>query len=501
MSLIRNKRIIELINEYRRIWALKRMLNLAEWDLAVYMPEKGSKARAEAMAKVEGLIQEAFLDKKFIKLLEKARKEKNLNDYEKGIIRVLSKSVDDYRKLPKELLEEFIKTTSEAHLIWVKAKKDNNFKLFEPYLEKIVALSRRKAKLLGYKKHPYDPLLNEFEEGLTTEETENYFNELKPKLIELIHYIKNSKNYKLEHKLHSEKYDKEKMKELNLKILNYLHGELNDLRLDLSAHPFTAGIAQGDARITTRYEGISFGNCYSSTIHEYGHALYELNGHEDLGFTPTFFASSLILHESQSRFWEKLIGTSKPFLSLFYKDMLKLSKNMKRYSIEEVYRYINLVKPSFIRVDADEVTYHLHIIIRFEIEKGLIEGSINVKDLPKIWNKKYKDYLGIEPKTDSLGVLQDVHWSSGLIGYFPTYSFGTALSLMWKHHMEKELGSLDKLMNNKKGVEKIKAWLKENIHQYGSTYRFRDLVRKSTGENFTPDYLVKYLNEKYRRIY
>ncbi|MFA5259517.1 MAG: carboxypeptidase M32 [Candidatus Pacearchaeota archaeon] len=500
-KLIKHPFIIEILDKYKVIWSLNHLGALGSWDLSVYMPEEGALARGEALGKVATLSQKLFLDKEFTDLIKKADNEKDLNDYERAVIRMLKRSLKYYEKLPPEFIEEFSRVVSKSQIAWKKAKEQDNFSIFEPYLEKIVELTKKKAEYLGYSKHPYDALLDEYEEGLTVEEVEKYFISIKQPLIDLIKYIKNSKKFRKEHELENQEYDVEKMKKLNDKMLNFIHYNMNHIRIDVSSHPFSISLGKGDVRITTRYEGHDFARSYSSTIHEYGHALYEIQSHDDLHYTPIAGGSSLVIHESQSRFWENFIGKSRGFISLMYKDILEVEDKFKNFSIDQIYDYVNLVKPSLIRTESDEVTYHLHIMIRFEIEKALIEGKIKVSDLPKVWNDKYEEYLGIRPTNNREGILQDVHWSQGSIGYFPTYSLGTALSAMWKHHLEKDIGNIEEVLKTKEGIKKIQDWLKENIHQYGSTYMFRDLVKKTTHEEFSSKYLLDYLNKKYKEIY
>ena len=500
-KLIKHKFILEILDKYKVIWSINHVWALANWDLSVYMPEEGATARGEAIGKIATLSQKLFLDKEFIELIEKADREKDLNDYERAIIRMLKRSLKYYEKLPAEFIEEFSRVASESQIAWKNAKEKNDFSIFEPHLEKIVELTKKKAEYLGYLEHPYDALLDEYEEGLTVKEVEKYFDSIKKPLVELIKYIKESKRFKSEHALEKQEYDIEKMKKLTDKMLRFIHYNMNHIRVDVSSHPFSISLGKGDARITTRYEGKDFARSYSSTIHEYGHALYEIQSHDDLHYTPISGGSSLVIHESQSRFWENFIGKSKEFISLMYKDIIEVEDKFKDFSVDEIYDYINLVKPSLIRTEADEVTYHLHVMIRFEIEKALLEGKIKVKDLPKVWNDKYEEYLGIRPSDNRQGILQDVHWSQGYIGYFPTYSLGTALSAMWKHHLEKDLGRIEEILRTKNGIRKIQDWLKENIHQYGSTYTFRDLVKKTTHEDFNSKYLLDYLEKKYKEIY
>ena len=433
-------------------------------------------------------------------LIKKAENEKGLNDYEKAVIRLLNRTLKYYQKLPPEFIEEFTKVTSEAHVAWKNAKEQDNFSIFAPFLEKIVELTRKKAEYLGYEKHPYDALLDEYEEGLTTEESENFFNQIKEPLKNLISYIKKSPKYKEEHELEKYDYDRAKVKAFADFILNHIHYNMKHLRIDISPHPFSEYLGKGDHRITMRFKD-NFAKTYSSTMHEYGHALYGIQTHKDLHYSPIDGGTSLIIHESQSRFWENFIGKSKTFLASIYQEMKKIDPKIEKYSIDEIYYYINLVRPSLIRTEADEVTYHMHIMIRFELEKALIEGKIQVHDLPKIWKEKYEEYLGISPKTDKEGVLQDIHWSGGSIGYFPTYSMGTALSAIWKKHIEKDLGKIDDIVKRKEGIANIQNWLREKIHQHGSTYLYNELLQKSTGENFSAQTLLDYLEKKYKAIY
>ncbi len=498
---ITNSIIKKILEKYRTIWALNHVSALAEWDLKTYMPKQGLEARGEAFAALSALSQKVFLERDFVELIESAKRERELNDYEKGILRLLEKQLKYYSKLPASFLEEYAKATTEGNAAWQRAKKTKNFSIFEPYLKEIIRLSREKADYLGYEQHPYDALLDEYEEGMTVIDVEKYFEYIKPRLMELLDYIKKSLKYEQAHALETEEYDVGLMKKLNNEILAYVHYNEEHLRIDVSPHPFTATIGKGDTRITTRYEGKSFGSSLGSTLHEYGHALYELQSHENLNYTPISRGTSLVIHESQSRFWENFVGRSKAFLSLFYERIKRLGARMPEYKIDDIYLYLNNVKPSLIRVEADELTYHFHIMIRFEIEKMLMEKKIEAKDVPKIWNEKYKEYLGIMPGNDSEGCMQDMHWSDGSFGYFPTYSLGTALSAMWKHHIEKDIGKIDNLLVTKEGIRRMQDWLKERIHQFGSTYTFKELVRKMTGEEFNPKYLIEYLEKKYRNIY
>ena len=499
MKEFQNPTILKILDRYRTLWALGHFSAVAGWDQRTYMPKDGAGARAEAFAKISSLSQKIFLEKEFVSLIKKAQEER-LNDYEKGIVRLLKRDLKIYQKLPPEFIEEFARVTSKAESVWEDAKRKNNFALFEPYLQKIIELSRKKAEYLGYERHPYDALLDEYEEGLTTRQSQEYFSSLKPRLSALFGYIKDSENYSLKNPLKNTDYNLERMKMLSSKIIDVLHGNKNNLRLDIAEHPFTMHLSTGDTRITTRYIEKDFTGTISSNVHEFGHALYDLQCNPNLEYTPVGHPISVVMHESQSRFWENIIGRSKEFIKIFEKDIKSLSPGFSRYSLDDIYRGFNTVRPSLVRTEADEVSYHFHIMLRFELEKEMIEGKITAKELASLWADKYEKYLGIRPKTFSEGILQDVHWSGGSIGYFPTYSMGTAASAIWKERIEKDFKQNIQGMVNEKGFPKIKEWLKNNIHQYGSAYTFNDLLKKK-GIEFSSRPLMKYLEEKYKKLY
>jgi carboxypeptidase Taq len=500
-KVFKNKKVIEILSEYKNIWALSYLSNLADWDMNVYMPEKGADSHGEAMAKASTMIQSFYLDEKFSKLIKEAGEEKNLNDAEKGVVRLLSKALEDFSKFPPEFLEELNKATSVAQGVWAKAKKENDFKSFEPHLEKLVELARKQADYVGYKDHPYDALLDNYEEGLTTKDVERFFDSIRPFLVDLLAHIKKSPKFKKVHPMELEKINLKQAEKLNKKVLKYFGADEKELRLDVSSHPFSQAFVPTHARITTRYADDDIKSTYTAVAHEFGHALYDLQSDPEIGYSPIEGGDSLGLQESQSRFWENFVSRSKIFGEKFYNDIVRCGKELKKYSANDLYEYVNNVAPSLIRVEADEVTYHFHIMIRFEIEKDLIEGKIEVKDLPKIWNTKYKEYLGIEPETDSQGVLQDIHWSCGSFGYFPTYSTGTVLSATWAELIEKDLGSINEIVSSRGGISKIKKWLRKNLHAYGNTYPFNDMVKKATGKEFSTEPWKKYLEAKYKALY
>ena len=489
-----NKTILQILDKYKDLWALSHAGGVLGWDLETYMPEKGAGARGEAMGRLSTISQRLFLDPDFVNLIHKSQTEKGLTDTELGVVRVLTKDLGFYEKVSPKFLEDMALLTSRASIVWREAKTKNDFKLFEPYLTKVFDMNRELAEHLTYKDSPYDALLDQFEEGLTAERVESFFDEVREPLKALLTKITSSKKYFKVHPLVGLKYDKEKMAEFNTKVLKYLWPEFgNNFRLDTSAHPFTTSFSSSDTRITTWYHDTDFARSILAVIHEFGHALYDLQCDKGLEMTPIGGGSSLVIHESQSRFWENFVGRSEEFIKKFLSDMQKVVG--KSITAPEVYSYFNKVSPGNLRVEADEVTYHFHIMLRFEIEKGVIEGSIKVKDIPEIWNAKMEEYLGITPKRDSDGSLQDIHWSMGSVGYFPTYSLGTFLGAEWEQQVEsKKLGMSSESINN------IETTLKNRIHKYGSTYTLEDLLKKNKMK-FDPSVNLKYLTEKYSKIY
>ena len=503
---IKNKKILNLLDYYRNIWALSYLGALAEWDLNTYMPQDAAPHHGEALAKAKSLSQTLFLDKRMQDLLDDALSEANLTPAEKAIVHRINRTLEKNRKLPKELLEEISRVTNKAHVAWAEAKKTNNFKLFSPYLEKIIDLNIRKAEKLGYKNHIYDALIDEFEEGFTNEDVDNYFKSIKPFLLDLLKRIKSSKKYSVSSPLEKEKYKKEELNEILYFILDYFSYNPKRLRLDESPHPFTLGFSSRHARITTHFNA-ELENFYfpiSSTIHEFGHALHALQINPALDFTPLNGEDDLSfgLAESQSRFWENFVGRSYDFLKILYPKLSKLSGNFSKYTLEDFYHHANIVQPSLIRTKADEVTYHFHILIRYEVEKAMLERTVKVNELPELWNSKYKEYLGVDVPNDSKGILQDIHWSMGAIGYFPTYSTGTVLSATWKKLLEKDLNNpIEDLVKTKEGIKKMQDWQRDKIHCYGSMYTFKDLIKLNTGEGFSTEPWKEYLDNKYSKLY
>jgi len=407
----------------------------------------------------------------------------------------MKRDIDYFTKIPPKLLEDMQRTSTEATVVWREARHKSDFKMFSGYLEKIVDLKRQEADKLGYVEHPYNALLDKYEEELTTNDVDRVFSPLASNLKRILSKVQSEGKFPSSHPLESASYDTEAMRRVNQGILKILEMPEKTFRMDVSTHPFTTSMSIDDVRITTRYEGKDFKESVFSTIHESGHAIYELQVDPTLDYTPLARATSTAVHESQSRFWENFIGRSKEFTEVVYPTLKSNLPFISAYNPLDVYRYFCAVRPSPIRVDADELTYNFHIIVRYEIEKQLIGGKIQVSEVPSVWNDSMEKYVGVRPKNDAEGVLQDVHWGGGGFGYFPTYSLGNVIAGMFFHQIKKDFDVKEAVRQG--GLSKIKMWLKEKIHQYGAIYSPKEIQKRLFGEEYNPEWLVRYLEEKY----
>ncbi|MGA2973164.1 MAG: carboxypeptidase M32 [Candidatus Bathyarchaeia archaeon] len=489
----KNTVITEIVEKYKPIWALDHVQSLLEWDMETYMPIGASKSRGFAQAQTALIKQQRMLE--LAGHVSKAEKLGELNDYEKGILRVIKRDLDYYMKIPPKLLEDLRRISTEATVVWREARRKSDFPMFKGYLEKIVDLKKQEAEKLGYIGHPYNALMNLFEEELTTNDVDRVFSPLVPDLKRILNKVVSEGKFPNTHPLESVAYDEAAMRRVNLEALKLLAMPEKTFRMDVSTHPFTTCMSVEDVRITTRYEGKDFKESLFSTIHESGHAIYDLQVDPSLEYTPLSRGNSLGVHESQSRFWENFIGRSKEFTKLVYPTLKANLPFVSGYSEEEIYRYFCAVKPSPIRVDADELTYNFHIVLRYELEKKLIGGEIAVSEAPSLWSDLMEKYVGVRPKDDAHGVLQDVHWSGGGFGYFPTYSLGNVIAGMFFQRIKKDMDTKELVRKGELG--RIKTWLKEKIHNYGATYSPKELQKRLFGEEYNPEWLVKYLEEKY----
>ncbi|MCJ7698303.1 MAG: carboxypeptidase M32 [Thermoplasmata archaeon] len=475
---------------------------LLGWDQMTYMPQKGSGERAEQLSMISRLAHERVISDEFYNHLKKLDELSNtLTEKDRIIVTKLKEDVEKARKVPSAFVEKMSKTTSLAYTAWEEAREKNKFSLFAPHLEKIIELEKQYCDYIKLPGHPYNSLLDDYEEGMTVDILRKEFGALRPQLVEILKKITTSAVYQKQQPVKM-KLGVVQQKELCSILLKQMKLPADRSRLDVSTHPFTTTMADDDVRITTNYEREGLLSSFFSTVHEAGHALYELGllkgEYKD---TVISDAPSLGIHESQSRLWENMIARSKPFWTYFAPMFNKIAPDICKGMNKEVwYHAVNQVRPSFIRVEADELTYCLHVILRFELELDLIEEKITVAELPQCWNEKITDFLGITPKTDKEGVLQDMHWSGGEFGYFPTYAIGTIYaSQLFKQFLKEHATMREKISQG--NFTAILNWLSEHVYQYGRLMTADEIIKKTCGEGLNSKVFVTYLKEKYYLLY
>ena len=495
-----------LLEKSKTIHTYNSILALLHWDQETFMPPGGITSRAEQISLLSSLIHEQKTSRSYKNLLEK------LINLKTGVFKsatftktqqiIISEWHRDFlraNKLPTSFVKEFSQITSEACQVWAIAKKENNFMLFLPFLEKIVSMHRKKAEILGYEDHPYDALLQHYEPCMNSKRVTKIFNGLQVELKGLLKKIQKGKP--TDAKFLTRKVDDEKQTEISNWISGIMPVDSAFTRLDISSHPFSTAIHPRDSRITTRLLPHAFMSNIFSILHEEGHSMYEMGLPIEHWGSPLCEAISLSVHESQSRWWETLMGRSLPFWKQHYPTLKKmLPVVLKDVSLDQFYRAINQVNPSFIRVEADEVTYCLHVVLRFELEKQLITGELQVADLPKAWNAKFKELFGLTPSTDTEGCLQDIHWSLGDFGYFPTYALGNLLAAQLFHVFAKEHNDWDERVA-KGDLTFVRDWLEANVHRQGKAYNLDQLTKKLSGKALSEADYCHYLKKKYADIY
>ncbi len=495
----------DLIRRMKEIAVLGNTAGVLGWDQEVNMPAANAPYRGEQLSLLAGMCHQKFTDPQVGEWLTKAESFKvlmgdPLSDTAVNL-REWRHSYDRSKKLPQRLVEEMASVTANAQVAWVEARRDNKFSHFLPWLEKIIPLAQEQAKCYGFHDHPYDALLEDYEPGLTTAKLNELFPPLKKSLSDMVAKITASK----------------KQPDLSIlkrpcsvggqiafcrKLAEAIGFDFEKGRLDVSAHPFTTGLGPNDTRITTRFEEKNFENAFFSTLHESGHGIYDQNLPGDAHYgTPMASAVSLGIHESQSRLWENLVGRSLAFWKFFFPELKKSFPGVfDDVSLEAFYFAINHSAPSFIRTESDEVTYNLHVCLRFDIETALIGGSLKAADIPTAWNAAVKQYFDLVPPTDTVGCLQDVHWSHGSFGYFPTYTLGNLYSAQFFAAANKDLGGLEAGFE-KGNFKPLKNWLTEKIHSQGQRYRAGDLCKVATGAPLSSQPFLDYLGKKFGALY
>jgi carboxypeptidase Taq len=482
-----------------KIADIKYAISVLNWDQETYMPSKGQKFRAQQIATLSGLAHELATSPEYEKVIMDLKDEYELNPIEERNVELLLSDYEKSKKLSADFVIKLSQATSKSFHSWIQARKANDFSIFAPELEKMVAIQQEKAAIYGYEQHIYDALMDDYEPKATVAEIDKLFEAVRGDLKPFLDKI--AAKPQVEDKFMYGHFDKDKQWNYGLEILAQLGYDFEAGRQDLSEHPFSTSFSSQDVRVTTRVKEDNLYDMLWSCIHECGHALYEQGIPESQYGLPCGEAVSLGIHESQSRFYENNIGRSETFWKLNYSNLQKVFQDkLASVSLGDFYKAVNIVKPSLIRTDADELTYHFHIMIRYELEKQLIDGSLKVKDLKEAWNAGYKNYLNIEVPNDNQGVLQDVHWSHGGFGYFPTYSLGSFYAAQFEQEMSKKMPSINQDLE-KGEFTKLLDWLRTNVHQHGRFYSSQDLCIKATGEPLNFKYFMNYAEKKYSKIY
>lgn len=477
------------------------------WEQETYMPDGGRGHRAAQLSQLAGMTHEMFTSSEIGDLLGACEDDNALTSdpvSESAVnLREWRRSYDRATKLPQALVEEITKTQSLSQGEWAKARSESDFKRFQPWLEKILDLMIQKAECLGYPDggEPYDALLEEYEPGMTAAEVESIFTPLRERLAPFVAEIAAAPRHP-DGKLHEVKVPVEKQRELARFISSAFGFNFDCGRIDETTHPFCSGLGVGDTRITTRYREDNFPDALGSTMHETGHAIYEQGVRGECFGTPMGSTVSLGIHESQSRMWENQVGRSRAFWEWAAPHVKRIlgAPDLEAFSVDAMYADSNIVRPSYIRVESDEATYNLHIMLRFQLERALLDKSLAAADVPAAWNETFKQFLGIDVPDDRRGCLQDVHWSFGLVGYFPTYTLGNLYAAQFFETIREQIPTLDDQFRKGEFGE-LKSWLNEHIHQQGMRYRAADLCVHLTGRELSADPLMRHLEGKLRPIY
>jgi carboxypeptidase Taq len=485
----------QLLEHVRQLHYVGDAGSVLQWDQQVMMPSGGTPARAKQSSALSTLHHDLLTDDRLGEWLDELD-DADLAPEQAAVVREVRRDHERAVRVPSDLVERISEASSNALPVWEEAKAEDDFELFADTLEEMVELRREYAAAIDPDRDPYEVLFEEYEPYLGIETAEQVLTRLREELVPLIDDIADS-DVTLADPFEGT-YDDDTQHALVEDALDTLGYDWDHGRLDTAPHPFSTG-TQFDARVTTRFKPTDPMDAVGSTIHEFGHATYTLGLPQEQYGTPLGDNRDLSVHESQSRFWENHVGRSRPFWELFTEtanDHLRTDAAPR-----EFYEAANTVHPdNLIRVEADELTYHMHIVLRFEIERDLIRGDLAVEDVPQVWNEKMDEYLGVRPDTDAEGCLQDIHWTNGAIGYFPTYTLGSVLAAQLDHQLRADVGDVDGLVREGDFGD-VHEWLTQNVHRHGARYETDDLVREATGESFRADYFLEYADAKYRDLY
>ncbi len=496
------KKLQELKRELAVISDLQRAASVLGWDQQTYMPPGGAEARGNQLGTLNSIAHAKLISDKMGQLLEDLesyQEELDPDSDEARLIQVTRREYDKATKVPSEFVAELARVTTRAHGAWEEARQNDDFSHFQPHLEKIVDMARQYADFFAPYDHVYDPLLDRFEPGMKTATVREIFSELRPLQVELIQSI--TEGEQVDDSFLHQPFDEKKQWEFGEEVVTEFGYDWKRGRQDKATHPFTTHFGVGDVRITTRIDPDFLASGLFSTLHEGGHAIYEQGVSPNLERTGLAEGASLAIHESQSRMYENLVGRSYPFWTHFYPRLQELfPSQLGNVDLDTFYKGINKVEPSLIRVEADEATYNLHIMLRLELEIALMEKEFEVDELPEAWDARMEDYLGVTPPDDKLGVLQDVHWSSGYFGYFSTYSLGNLVSVQLWEKVNEDIPNLSEEIKQGE-FSSLLSWLRENIHRHGKKFKPQELVKRATGSEIDPEPYMKYLRDKFGEIY
>ena len=494
-----------LLARLRDLGRLQQIEALLDWDQETYMPTRGVDVRAEQSALISGLAHDQLVASETGDLLAAAEAQGTVGDDPDAAratnLREFRRVYDRQVKLPTELVKQISATGARAKSAWAQARQDNDYPRFAPFLAKLIELKREVAQRVGAAGEPYDALMDEFEPGATVAVIEPIFAELRPRTVELLQRLQSAPRQP-DPGLLTRNYPVDAQRALSLALAAELGFDFDAGRVDVSTHPFTTTIGgPTDVRFTTRYHDDFFPAGIFGTMHETGHALYEQGLPAEHVATPRGSHVSLGIHESQSRLWENQVGRGRPFWECVYPRVRQaFPAALGDVELDAFYAAINCVQPSFIRVEADELTYNLHIVLRFEIERALFTGRLEVADVPAAWNEQFQQLLGLTPPSDAQGCLQDVHWAMGIFGYFPTYALGNLYAAQFFARARQDLPQLDDhIRSGEHGP--LLAWLRERIHQHGQRYRAHELVERVTGEPLSLEPFMNYVTEKFSAVY
>lgn len=493
------------LEEFRRRFGqlvdLGQAAALLSWDQQTGMPAAASSQRAWQSGSLAEVLHEKLTDSRNGELLAALTDVADrLEPADAAAVQVSRREYERAQKLPAELVRELSHNQAQGQAIWQEARARNDFRSFLPTLEQGLELQRRKADLLGYRDHPYDALLEGFEPGATTAMVRSVFGPLRDETVRLLGRIRDS-DAELSDEVLRRSWPEELQEQFSREVASQFGFDFLRGRLDRAVHPFATSFGNRDVRITTRYDRNFLSTALFGTLHEAGHGMYEQGIADAHSRSLAGVTNSLAVHESQSRLWENLIGRSDVFWEFAWPRLQELFADVLGHTgREEFHKAVNTVSPSLIRVEADEVTYNLHIMVRFELELALIEGSLGASDLPQAWNERYRDYLGVKPDSDAEGCLQDVHWSAGLFGYFPTYSLGNLMSVQLLDAHRRQNPDLDAQIRNG-DFSLLHSWLRDNVHRHGAALNADEILKSATGNGLDATPYVNYLNGKYGRLY